>query len=275
MTPIAPKLTFIPDILEEHFEELAFLWRQRDNALHSPAYTMREFSALEERIEAHVQGLLVIGDQVIPFLAEGLSSDDSPAAFAAAYPLLRLRSEAAASRVLEAFGSANGNRLAGLGQGLCHASVDHILPAIQALFFSSFAPITTAAAEVLAFHRALPPQRGPIEQLLREQDANLRQWGWRVVGLSALPVDPKLYSAAMRDDNTDVRRAALLAAAWSALPAAVALGRSSAQAPTAENLDALELLGILGTAEDLQRIRSIGEAKELGPRRFRVLGCFG
>ena len=35
-TAAAPKLTFIPDILETHVEEAAFLWGRRANALRSP-----------------------------------------------------------------------------------------------------------------------------------------------------------------------------------------------------------------------------------------------
>ena len=77
-------LTFIPDVAEEHFEELQFLWSQRRHALRSAAYTMREMAMLEERIEAHVQGLLVIGADLLDFVAEGLDGDDAMAAFAAA-----------------------------------------------------------------------------------------------------------------------------------------------------------------------------------------------
>ena len=50
----APTATFIPDILEEHLEELAFLWGQRQTAVRDPRYTTREFTHLEERITAHL-----------------------------------------------------------------------------------------------------------------------------------------------------------------------------------------------------------------------------
>jgi hypothetical protein len=72
-----------------------------------------------------------------------------------------------------------------------------------------------------------------------------------------------------------VRRAGLEAAAWNAVPGALVLARQLAEAPKAENLYALELLAILGGPEDLQRMTSIAKTKELGPPRFRILGCFG
>src|SRR4051794_32560195 len=86
MTP--PKLSYIPELVEHHYGELQFLWGQRGSALRSPKYTLREFSALEVRIEAHVQGLLVAGVELIHIVEEGLTSDDPATTFAAAYALI-------------------------------------------------------------------------------------------------------------------------------------------------------------------------------------------
>ena len=44
----APKLRYLPDILEEHVEELAFLWGQRRTAIRSPIYTRRALLQLED-----------------------------------------------------------------------------------------------------------------------------------------------------------------------------------------------------------------------------------
>ena len=73
----------MPDILEEHLEELAFLWGQRQAALRHPEHTLRSFSGLEERIEAHLHGLLAVGDQANPLLEEKLTCDDELVVFAA------------------------------------------------------------------------------------------------------------------------------------------------------------------------------------------------
>ena len=43
----SPRATFIPDILEEHLEELAFLWSQRQTALRDPRYTIHELTHLD------------------------------------------------------------------------------------------------------------------------------------------------------------------------------------------------------------------------------------
>src|SRR5437879_3769442 len=57
----APALTYIPDILEEHLEELGFLWGLRRTALRSPLYSPRAFTYLEERIVGHLDGILADG----------------------------------------------------------------------------------------------------------------------------------------------------------------------------------------------------------------------
>ena len=114
-----------------------------------------------------------------------------------------------------------------------------------------------------------------IELLLQDEDPVVRETGWRVVANSGLSVDPKLYAAAMRDDELAVRRAGLLAAAWNAVPGALLLARQLAESPKPDDLYALELLAILGGAEDVQRMTSIAKVKDLGPGRFRVLGHFG
>ncbi len=272
---VAPTLTSIPGILEEHFEELAFLWGQREKAVRSPAYTMRALAMLEERIEAHVQGLLRVGPQVISLAEEDLSSEDALTVFGAAYPLLRLQHDRATSRVLEAFTAAKGRQLDGLRQALSHGSMEPVKTALHALFFSSDVAIAAAAADIIAFHSGSPLPGKSIEHLLQDEDSAVRQTAWRVVANSGLSLEAKLYAAAMRDENLGVRRAALLAAAWNAEPGSLLLARQLAEAPRPDNLHGMELLGVLGKVEDMQRIILVAESKGLGPVRFRVLGCFG
>jgi uncharacterized protein (TIGR02270 family) len=236
---------------------------------------MREFSALELRIEGHVQGLLVAGVDLIHIVEEGLASDDPAASFAAAYALLRLENETATLAVIQAFSGAQGKQMHGLRQALSLARMEQILPSLPFLFFSSATPTVAAAADVLACHGALPPPGLTIDSLLQDDDPGVRETSWRVVANSGLPLDPKLYAAAMRDDSPAVRRAGLLAAAWTAVPGALLLARQLADSPTSESLYAVELLAILGGPEDVQRMTSIAKTKDLGLARFRLVSSFG
>jgi uncharacterized protein (TIGR02270 family) len=52
----------IRDVVEQHAEEAAFLWALRDTAAEGPHYALRHLAALDERIEAHMDGLRVAGE---------------------------------------------------------------------------------------------------------------------------------------------------------------------------------------------------------------------
>jgi uncharacterized protein (TIGR02270 family) len=53
---------FNQEVIDQHAEEAAFLWTQRDHAVESPAYALRHLARLDERVEAHVDGLRVAGE---------------------------------------------------------------------------------------------------------------------------------------------------------------------------------------------------------------------
>jgi uncharacterized protein (TIGR02270 family) len=53
----------IDAIVEQHAEEAAFLWVQRDRATDEPHFARRHLARWDERVEAHVDGLRVAGDR--------------------------------------------------------------------------------------------------------------------------------------------------------------------------------------------------------------------
>ena len=50
-------MTVIPDIISQHFEEAAFLWLLRSNAIHQPHHTLKDLAKLDDQVEAHLDGL--------------------------------------------------------------------------------------------------------------------------------------------------------------------------------------------------------------------------
>ncbi len=260
-----PKATFIPDILEEHFEELAFLWGQRRAALRSPAYTLKKVRELEERIEAHVQGVLVPPPEHVRALHEpALSGDDGLAAFAAGYALLRMGN---ADRVVEAWLAATGDCLAGLTEALAHG-----FPSSRVVSLPCERP---AAVEVLAFHGVQRLELRQLETWLGAEDRETRRAAWRAAALAGVVPSPQFFAAALRDDDPAVRSASLEAAVWQRHPGLFAVFRDLAARPGAKYAEAYLLYGALAGPEDLARIRCIGEAAVLGPVRFEALGCYG
>lgn len=52
----------IPHIIDQHAEEAAFLWLLRDQAVSAPHYSLKDLAKLDNRVEAHIDGLRIAGD---------------------------------------------------------------------------------------------------------------------------------------------------------------------------------------------------------------------
>lgn len=77
-------MAIIESIVSQHCEEAAFLWLLRDDAVAAPHYSLQDLSDLDNRVEAHLDGLRIAGDEGWPLLAEGLQQQENGEVFAAA-----------------------------------------------------------------------------------------------------------------------------------------------------------------------------------------------
>ena len=177
----------IPAVYAKHLEEFAFLWGQRKAALRSPDYTLGDVARLEQRIAAHLDGLLLAGEAAIPTLEAGLAGDDPQAVFAAGYVLLALRVPAAAQRVAEAFLHAEAEKIEALSQSLCHGPIDLIEKPLRHAAASAPAPAAVAALEALAFHRRPDPGDDRLAEFLQDKNAQVRRAAWRIMAILYSP----------------------------------------------------------------------------------------
>lgn len=83
------------------------------------------------------------------------------------------------------------------------------------------------------------------------------------------------YQTALEDDDPIVYRAAIWAAAWGRQPWLLDYCRRIAHFPCQENWEAIRVLAVLGTVEDLPLITEIANDAALGHRRFEVIGLYG
>ena len=92
----------IPEIISQHAEESAFLWRLRDRAVDEPHYRLKQLTALDERVEAHLDGLRIAGDAGWDLLVDELKWEAPGEIFAAAAIALEGGVEARIQRALSA-----------------------------------------------------------------------------------------------------------------------------------------------------------------------------
>jgi uncharacterized protein (TIGR02270 family) len=269
-----PTLTYIPDIVEEHYDELQFLWTQRRAALRSPAYTERELRLLDERIDAHADGMLVIGERLVAFVEPALAADEPMPAFAAAFALLRLGTTDALARVIAAFATANGAKLDGLRDALAHGPSKALAPQLTSLWLSGPPRVGAAAAEVLAFQAAINPAAQDLERFVRAEEPATRAAGWRIATYCGVSMPSAAVHVALSDDDPEVKRCALIAAAWNASPEFLTYCRTLAAQPAPGVIDALTLFAAVASPEEYQLIGAVASHAEAGPHRFRVIGAF-
>ena len=267
--------TFLPDLLEEHLEEIQFLWPIRDRGLRSPRMAMRDIRNFENRIDAHVDGALVPGEDAYPFIDPLLEADDEPAAFTATFVLLRHGTEKALSRIRQALPAATGKRLTGIARALQIGRADALLNDLGTIFRGDDVARAAAAAEALCYHVRWKGSHDRLLDLLSHDDPSLKRTGWRVVANLAIPTEPKQYAAAMRDEDLGVREAALNAAAWTGVSGTLNIARAAAASPSKENLAAYRLLAALGEPADLRVIQQLLAIPELGPDRFALAASYG
>lgn len=216
----------IPELLEIHADELAYLWGQRRAALQDTRYTLASFLELNERVEAHVAGLLTVPSALPGLLGKRLTeATDRDDAFAAAHGLLRLANPALSAKVVELFAAAEGPVLLGLRDALAFAPLGATEPTLQALLAGGDPLRAVAAANVLAQHDHLQPQDAHFTRLLLDDNPAVVEQAWRVLTrldarLATQPegAPPRPYKPALLRKEAAVHAAVLGAAVWTAQP---------------------------------------------------------
>lgn len=74
----------IPHIIDQHAEEAAFLWLLRSEVVHAPHYDLADLAKLDDRVEAHLDGLRIAEDYGWQAVSENLQAEEAGEVFAAA-----------------------------------------------------------------------------------------------------------------------------------------------------------------------------------------------
>lgn len=267
---------YIADLLQVHADDLAFLWGQRREALTSPKYSLKEFAELNERIEAHTQGLLVPAPaELQAMLAPRLVSTERDEVFAAAYALLRLNEAASTRSVLQEFSRAQGPALAGLRDALSFAPHALFGAEVQKVLDQAEPPLAVAAAVVLANHRLLDGASPRLAALLQDEDPLVCALAWRVaavVDAKAAQPPTRPFDLALTHAAPAVRHAAWSAVAWSGQAQRLPLLRERAIGGDAI---AQHWLSVLGAQDDVPAVQKAALAIEDASARCALLARFG
>jgi len=76
-------MTIIKEIVTQHTEESAFLWLLRNRAVHEPHYNLSDLAKLDDRVDAHLDGLRIAGEEGWDTCREALKFEAAGEVFAA------------------------------------------------------------------------------------------------------------------------------------------------------------------------------------------------
>jgi uncharacterized protein (TIGR02270 family) len=95
-------MSIISAVVEQHVEESSFLWLLRDSAVHEPHYSLSDLAHLDNRIDAHIDGLRIAGDQGWALCKEALAWEEAGEVFTASILAFENSAEERVQAVLDA-----------------------------------------------------------------------------------------------------------------------------------------------------------------------------
>jgi uncharacterized protein (TIGR02270 family) len=171
--------TVIKEIIEQHADEAAFLWSVRDRAVLSSSYSLSDLSALDERIEAHLDGLRIAGQFGWHICEQALEEAEPGIVFAAAVLAFDSGDTERIHRVLEISGL-RADLQRGLTSALGWLPFSKIEPDLKDLLNSGRMEMRCIGVAASAVHRQNPGE--PLRQALSNPYAQLRARALKACG---------------------------------------------------------------------------------------------
>lgn len=188
------------EIIDQHVEEAAFLWLLRSQAVHAPNYAPDDLAELEERIDAHLEGLALAGEDGWQACEAALEFKEAGEVFAASVIAIRSDSEEKLARVLAVV-----EEVPESGKGMTSALGWHafgqIKPIADKLLAAESAAHRTVGLATYAIHRVDPGDA--LDKALVDDDPWLRARACKAAGeLGAARTVPTLEKLLSDEDHT-------------------------------------------------------------------------
>lgn len=170
---------FIEAVVTQHCEEAAFLWISRDKAISRRQAFLTDLARVDNRVEAHLDGLRVAGDAGWETCREVSEQDEPGGVFAAAVLAFESADEGRIGEVLEV-GTKTPKLLRGLVSALGWISRPQAEVQVRKLVVSKSAVLRRVGVAAAAVHRQDPGRS--LEHALSDADLPLRARALRAVG---------------------------------------------------------------------------------------------
>jgi uncharacterized protein (TIGR02270 family) len=222
-------MTIISSVVERHAEEAGMLWLIRDQAVTAPHYTLSHLRTLDNRVEAHLDGLRIAGDAGWAIIEQQLEANLGPGeVFVAAFHAFESGKAERIQKVLDLAAPVAALRrgvISALGWLAPAAVEQHLQPLLQAKD-ANLLHLGVGGANA---HRLNPGTA--LERALGSPDLSLRARGLRAVGIMGYPA----WAMVLRKELRSPDLACRFAAAWS-------LGRLTTESAALGELQTIALV---------------------------------
>ncbi|MFL5350006.1 MAG: TIGR02270 family protein [Hyalangium sp.] len=262
------------DIYEQHLEETAFLWSQWEQALVAPDHVLAEVMPLEERLHAHVDGLILGGEPAAKrLLLPALASDEPELIRTAAFALLLGRTPGSPDMVLERVRSADDAALAALQRALELLEPSHFPPWLQLLPQDENPRLRILALEVLGFHQCAPA--AVCRALVSHESPKLAAAALRAACRSHVELASAVLEQALASSSPEVRDAAIETGAVKGHRATRAACWAAIQSRALASPLPLLFLALSGDERELKQLQALLADEVLRPDVLWALGFSG
>ena len=263
----------LPDVVEEHFDELDWLWEHRDANVFTPDWTLADLAWCEERAEAHLDGLRLAELHGIHLARARLRAGEPPAALAAPPVLCAGPPAAHVDPVRAALRTGEPRVLDGVRRALRHDLPQALQPLLRELAGGADPLRAAAALDVLAFRREPLPQFDA--RLLTDAPAPARCLALAAAARAATAGLEETFERALADAEPAVRRAGMLAAAHVGWAPLLPRLREAALRRAAPDAEAVSLPGATGEAAEERLVRGCLDRPDLAAHAVQALGALG
>jgi uncharacterized protein (TIGR02270 family) len=255
-----PSTAIIEEVVDQYFEEASFLWERRDLAVTAPDYSLMDLAELDERVEAHIDGLRVAGDHGWALCEAGLTEDEPGAVFTATVIAFETGDEKRTELVI-GVGSKSRAAFRGMVSGLGWMDDNPFNSVIEGLVSNKSRHCRRLGIAACGIRRLDP--REYLDQALNSSDLFLKALALKTAGeLKRQDLLPLIRSELQHENHLcrfEAARSALLLGDYSALKT---MGQF-VQTPSSFRIPAMQIaLRMLDTQAAQSLLKTISKDRE-------------
>ena len=262
------------DLIEESFDEAAFLWRRWETELTSLTRSLQEiYSWTEDRLHGALDGVRVGGPPAIEMATKELQSDEADRVTVATAILGSMAESGAPEAVASALKIAEGKKLEAMLRGLELLGSDQVLRTAASVLAAPVPAPAGALCRLKSFRRVAPG--GELITAFKSNVADAQVEAMRAAWLTPAESAEQWITAALKSDDAAVRYHAAESGLYLRIDRAwkTITEMASQRMPAAGAY--LKLLALFGTAEEQEGVYAALRVPELQVPAIWALGHIG